>query len=577
MMLITHLQIMLTTPITEISNKTTAKFSIFFWFSLSLCFPISYAIVALKKAFSAEYVVGDNAREYLSWMYRYIQPELFPNDLIADYFQSITPIGYGFLYQSLANLGIDPVLLSKIFPLVLVPFTTGYCFFVCLELFPVPLAGFIATLLLNQSIGIADDFVSACPRDFFYALFLAFVYYLLRGSLLPTLIAIALQSLFYPLIAFISSAILILRLCRWQKIQFFSTVSKDYLFGFTGVGIAILTLIPYSIQSSEFGPTITDAIARTLPDYLAGGRVSYYNLNPLNFWLDGRDSGILALMSPLQLFIGLLLPILLLNQHRFPLSKHLNHQIKILPQIVLASVTMFFIAHAIAFKLHFPSRYTHHTIKIVLAIAAGMVITIILNAAFNWAINSQLRGAKILVLGIATCVGLGLVSYPSFLKTFPRTPYIVGKVPGLYKFLQQQPINSVIASLTSETDNIPVFSQRSILAGKEYALPFHLKYDRQFRQRMLDLINAQYSRDRQEITDFIHKYRISFWLLDRQAFTPNYITSNNWIRQYQPAATNALTQLNQSQLPILVQQMKSCNIFEAENLILLATKCIEKN
>jgi len=69
-------------------------------------------------------------------------------------------------------------------------------FGVCLEL-PVPTAGFIATLLLNQSLWMKDDLVSATPRAFVYPLFLAFLYYL-RRSLLPVCVAIALLGLFYP-------------------------------------------------------------------------------------------------------------------------------------------------------------------------------------------------------------------------------------------------------------------------------------------------------------------------------------------------------------------------------------------
>ncbi len=573
---ITHLHRFLTAPIGTKSRNSTSRFSVALWFSLSLCFAAAYSIMALPQNFSSEYVVGKDAREYLFWMHRFFDPELFKHDLIAAYFHSITPPGYAALYHVMADLGITPVLLSKLLPIVLGLITTGYCFAVCMQMLPVPIAGFIATLLLNQTLWMHDDIVSATPRAFFYPLFLAFLYYLLQRALLPCLVAIALQALFYPLVPFISSGILLLRLLNWHGQLRLSQERRDYLFCATGVAVALLALVPYMLASSEFGPSITAAQAREMPEYWSGGRVSYYFLNTWNFWLDGRDSGIFALLSPPQLFIGLFLPILLRYPSRFGLALLVLSSVKILLQIVLASVGMFFAAHALAFKLHFPSRYTFHTFGMVLALAGGMALTLMLDAVFQWSQRTKprLRGRQFLAIFTAAVLGAALVLYPSSLKVFPKTLYIGGGVPALYQFLQQQPKDSLIASLTGETDNIPTFAKRSILVGKEYALPFHTKYYAQFRPRAIDLINAQYSSDLKLVLGFIHKYGVNFWLLDRAAFTPEYI-ADNWIKQYQPAAV-AMANLKQGTTPALLKLMKRCAVLETQSLVLLQTKCIEQ-
>lgn len=70
------------------------KSSVNFWLSLSFAFAIIYGLIALQKAFSNEYVIQDDARQHVFWMRRFIDPDLFPNDLIADYFQSVAPWGY---------------------------------------------------------------------------------------------------------------------------------------------------------------------------------------------------------------------------------------------------------------------------------------------------------------------------------------------------------------------------------------------------------------------------------------------------------------------------------------------------
>jgi preprotein translocase subunit SecE len=572
-MLILQLQKILTTPITQTNRQNKSRFSVIFWYSLSLTFAISYILLGLRKAFSRQYIVSDDAREYISWMYRYFNPDLFPGDLIADYFQSVTPIGYGIFYKIIAALNIDLILFSKIFPIVLGIITTSYCFAVCMEILPVPMVGFIASLLLNQSLCLQDDLFSATPRDFIYPLFLAFLYYLIRSSKFGILIVVLLQASIYPLIAFIEILILFMRLFSWQNRQI--TIShnrKDLILFAASIVIAGTVILTYAIQSSQFGPTITAAVARTMPEYWDGGRFRYFSHNIISYWFDGRDSGFFALISPPQLLLGLFLPIILKFQSRFLLAKQVNDEVKLLLQVVIASLTMFFTAHLLAFKLHWPSRYTHHTFKMVLALAAAISITLILDTIFRW---SRQNERQIFILGTIIILGAGLVFYPSSLKVFPKTPYVEGQVPALYEFLQKQPQNIVIASTSEEADNIPIFAKRTILVGKEYALPIHTKYYAQISRRMLDLINAQYSEDINQIKDFIQKYHVTFWLLERSAFTPEYITKNTWLQQYQPAAQQAKVNLQNNSLPVLATLINSCRVFETDNLVLLKTECIK--
>lgn len=558
-------------PINQKNQQKKSRLAVIFWYSLSLAFAIAYITIGMRQGFSSKYVVSDDAREYLPWVYRYFNQDLFPNDLIADYFASVTPIGYSILYKLTAFFGIDPIFFSKILPMVLGIITTSYCFVICMQILAVPMAGFIATLLLNQSFGMHDDLFSATPRDFIYPLFLAFIYYLLRNSSLGILIAIALQALIYPLIAFIDLLILFLRLYERQNRRIrFAQNRKDFRLLAAAVIISGAIILPYAMQSGQFGPTITAAVARTMPDYWHGGRVSYFTNNTISFWLDGRDSGFLALIRPPQLLIGFLLPIILKFPSRFPLVKQVKDNIKILPQVVIACLIMFFTAHAVAFKLHWPSRYTNHTFKMVLALGSAIALTIIMDAVIQW---SKANKKQFLAWGTIAIVGIALIFYPSTLKVFPKTLYVMGTEPALYEFLLQQPQDIVIASTSKETDNIPIFARRSVLVGKEFALPFHTKYYAQFHQRMLDLINAQYSQDINQVKNFIQKYRVSYWLLERTAFTSKYVADNKWLQQYQPAAKNAIKKLDNS--PILSTLIDSCTVLKTDNLVLLKAECIK--
>lgn len=563
------------------SNPKTSSSQVIFWFILSLTFSVLYSAIALQEAFSSAYVVQDDARQHVFWMQRFLDPTLFPNDLIANYFQSVAPAGYSALYQLAAAVGVNPLVFNKLLPLALGLITSSYCFGVCLEILPVPVAGFIATLLLNQNLWIgSDDLVSATPKAFADLLLLAFLYYLLQRSLLPCLVAIALLGLFYPQGVFLCAGILILQLVKWQSGRFrLSQNQQDYLFCIAGLGVILLVMLPYALRSSEFAPVISASEARKLPEFAPGERSEFFQEEPTDFWLNGKRSGLFhkALLTPVTLCAGLLLPVLRLFPSQFPLIKQLKPSIWVLPQLLLVSLGMFFAAHAVLFKLHLPSRYTSHSFRIIVTVASGIVLTVMLNAVLDWAsapVKSYLPWRQFIALGATVLIGATIILYPSFVKNFPHTAYIVGRVPVLYEFLLLQPKDSLIASLADEANNIPTFAQRSILVGREYAIPYHLGYYRQFHQRTLDLIKAQYSSDWTEVQGFIQKYGVDFWLLDKRAFTPEYLANNRWLQPFEPATEEALENLKQGTLPALSSVMKKCSVIETESLIVLRAACL---
>ncbi|HBB35194.1 MAG TPA: hypothetical protein DC064_26230, partial [Cyanobacteria bacterium UBA9273] len=362
-----------------------SSYRIRFWFSLSLIFAALYGLLALQQAFSSEYIIQDDARQHVFWMRRFLDSSLFPDDLIADYFQSVAPLGYSTIYKIMAAVGIDPVSFSKIIPLLLGLVMTGYCFGISMELFPIPLAGFIASLLLNQNLWMQDGLISGTPKAFVLPIMLAFLYYLLRRSLLGVGMAIAFLGLFYPSLVFVCGALLILQLGKFDRgWPYLSQNRRDYSFCLTSLGVAFVILLPYALSSSEFSPVLTATQARALPEFLPQGRIRFFVDDPWSFWLHGRSGiGLAAALTPPLIYSGLLLPILLNYPTRFPLTKQVTGKIIVLPQLLLASGLIFLAAHALLFKLHLPSRYTQHSLRIVVALAAGIVLSVIIDTAFS--------------------------------------------------------------------------------------------------------------------------------------------------------------------------------------------------
>ena len=571
-------------------REKPSKKQVIFWFSLSITISILFAIMGLQKGFASEYVVQDDARQHVFWMLRYVDPNLFPNDLIADYFQSVAPVGYSNLYRIFASLGINPLFLNKLLPLILGLFTTCYCFGISLQIIPLPFTAFLATLMLNQNIWVKDDLISATPRAFTYPFLLAFLYYLSRKSLLPSLAAIVLLGLFYPQLVFICAGILILRILDWNDGNLrFSQQKHDYIFCIVGLAVAFFVMLPYALKTSEFAPVISVAQAKQFPEFWWGGRSSYFRNNSINYFLGGR-SGMFgaSILVPLTMSTGVLLPLLMLFPKKFPLLNKIKREIVILPQMLIVSVGMFILAHILLFRLHLPSRYTGNTFRIILAFSAAILLTAILDAIlsnFNGRKNIYTFIRQFLAVSFVGLMATALLFYyPVFIKNFPKTAYKNGDFPALYEFFQQQPKDILIGSIVEEVNNLPAFSQRSIFIGREYAIPYHFGYYTQFRQRVIDLTQAQYSDNLEDVKTFIQKNGIDFWLLESQAFTPEYIKSNSLLKQYYRSNLNQdkLVQitkgiyqsLEQGNIPALSKTIPTCTAAKIQHFIVLDTKCV---
>ncbi|MGB3493973.1 MAG: hypothetical protein WBA57_14685 [Elainellaceae cyanobacterium] len=576
-MLTPHLRSFLTAPI-----NSSRDVRLTFWFSLSMAFALIYSLMGLQEAFSSPLVIHDDVRSHVFWMWRFVDPELFPNDVIADYFQSVAPYGYTALYKAGIALGIDPITFNKLLPLPLVLITTAYCFWIAMMIFPVPAAGFIATLLLNQTTWNTHDIPSGTPRAFIYPLFLAFLYYLMRRSLLPCLAVIVLQGLFYPQTLFLSAGVLVLRLVRWQDRRLrLSPDRSDYLFCAAGLGAVFLLLLPYALKISDYGPVLTAAEARSLPTLEGDGRKNFFFDSPLKFWFCGERSGMFPYNwckyeRPPQLWASIVLPILLFFPKRFPLQSKITDHVAVLPQILFSSLGMFFLAHLLLFRLHLPSRYTKHSIRILVALAAGVALILLIDAGLRWVAGRSptVTGQTLPAVGLVGLLGVYIFIYPFLMDRYPNPDYVAAEAPAIYEFFAEQPKDILIASLSEQANNIPSLSKRSVLTSSEIANPYHVGYYRQIQERTYDLMAAQYSNDLAQVKEFIQKYGIDFWLVDANAFEASYVESNSWLRQIEPTASEAIATLQRDEKPALSTLIRPCRVLRSEGRIILNAACI---
>jgi hypothetical protein len=547
------------------------------WFGLSIIFSLYFGLISLHHAFSQEYLIQDDARIHIVWLQRFVDRELFADDFLANYFIYFAPVGFKSVYWLGAKIGIEPLVLAKILPSILGIVTAVYVYFLSLEIVPKSFTAFLSSLLIAQLIWSNDDLISATPRAFVYPIFAAFLYYLAKEKLFPCLTTMLLMGLFYPQVLLVQVTVLTWRWLtnKYQKKTNF-LFDRQFKWFISGTIVTAIALIPFSQKSPEWSIVVTASDMHRLPEFNFNGRSYFYGVGWLKFILAG-DSGICLPIFPPIVWCGLTLPWFL--KKPFPTIKLITPKIKILWQVTIASLLMFLAAHLLLLKIHLPSRYTYHTLRFVLAIASAIVITVLLDLGFHW-LHSKNK-FKLTEKTIVTLVTLFAIN----VIVFPMSPYIlfswcqnwrIGKHPVIYQYLAKQPQDIMTASLSIDGNNIPAFARRAILVGEEFAFAYHPYYYREIKQRAKDLIEAQYSSDRQILLSFIDRYSIDFILLDKNAFTPEYLQTKKWLiySSWQNVTDNAINKLKSPESFLLPPLIKTCAVVSTPQVDLLDTQCI---
>ena len=548
----------------------------YFWLALSLFFAILYGFLSLREAFSSPFVVQDDARQHVFWMQRFLDSTLFPNDLIADYFQSVAPVGYKKVYQLAALIGINPLVFNKILPLILGIITTVLGFHFTLEILPIPFASFTSMVLLNQSLWMTDGLSSGTPRAFVYPLLLGFLYMLARKSLFGCIFFLVLQGLFYPQTVFISMGTLTLNCLVFQPKSFkvSSDPTKLKLFALCFIA-TFFVLLPYALKTSSYAPVITAKAAKILPEFQPGGRARFFVDDFWTYWISGDRSGLSykTVLSPLTLMAAFLMPFFALFPNTFTLVNSFRRQWLIIIQLILASLGMFCFAHLALFRLHLPGRYTKYSFTIILAILAGISLVTLVDLCLRLAVGKAVW-QKVFSLLVVFVIIFELIGYPLFMESFLDGNYITSDLGELYSFISQQPKDIVIASTSLEAGNIASFTGRSVLVSVEHAIPYHQGYYQKIRQRYQDIISAQYSPNKSDLQKVIDKYNISFWLLDDKTFSEKYIAKSGFLNQFQPEIKQALENLRLGKTPALLKLKENCTSFSQQDYLLIDSKCL---
>ncbi len=550
------------------------------FFHLTLAITLYFAFTSCLYAFSSEYIVQDDVRQWSVWAEKLVDQSLFPNSYLARYGleQWNNAPGAKWLYELGIIIGIRPLMLAKLLPGFLGLLTSVFYFKFCLRIFPSELCAFLSTVILAQNMWMHSDLSSASPRAFLFPIFSGFLYCISHQRLGLSLIFTALQTLFYPPLVLINLCIVSLRCLDWAAWPLILSKRKQpYFLAIASFVMVFLLLLPILTRDGNYGPLVTRQQMASMAEFAENGRTPFFVNNPLSFWLDGT-SGLNLPYLPYAIWLAYGLPFFL--KLRFS-KKQVKGEIDsslikttILMQMGVAALLLFFAAHLLLFRLYWPSRYPYHTFPFIFSVSAGIVLTLWIFKVRQWLWgSSRQKFLAILSTGLMTIL-LTLPFVPSI--SLGNQGWVNGTSPDLYRFISRQPKDILIAGLGDEISNIPAFTLRSVLFSPETAIAFHLEIYSKIKTRIVKVITGQYTADPNVIQSVIETYGIDYWLIDRDAFTQEYLTEkgNTWLLQYEPQIEQAQQSLKSGETPAMMTMIKTCSVVENYEVVLLDANCM---
>lgn len=540
--------------------------------------------VFLANAFvleGARFAIQDDARQFLAWTARLADPAALPGNLIADYWHSVTPRALRALYGGFALIGIPPLVLARLIPVVLLLVSALATWRIALQLTGGrALAALITTGLTMALLVHEDSIFTATARAFSPPLFLLFVDGLLREKRWQMVVSLGVLAAIYPTTALVGLTMLGLSYLRRQSpvpVELTRRSITTVLAATLAVG-APIALLPGEV--SRWEPVMTIADALTMPNLATpGGRSSIVPMAGTPAWLCSARVGMLPEIFPCwasrwATLVNLLLltPLLFLGiragVRRWKGGPKSGDIIYLWATI--AGVAWWGVATIFAFKLHLPARYPQRVLSILEFMAIGQMIGLWLEARLDHRLNPASQGAAQPVWPRRVLGGLLALFVVSFATPTPgmRRP----ADPGALRWLIAAPADIHVGGLTADLDFVPAVAGRATHVTVEHAIPYHLTYFGEINRRLKATMAAASAPDAAALAQFVQAERLDALLVDR-AFVEAGIIPDDYTGVV--AADVAAARAALARSPSALQRLApSCALYQGRQVWVIDAKCL---
>ncbi len=475
-------------------------------------------ILAHLQALTNPYVVNDDVRQQLFWMWQWLDPELFKGDLLANYARDYVPWGVKGLYW-LASWVTDPISFSQVFPGLLFIFLALCLYRIGLKLGDRRLAWTAVAVywLMPFFLG---NLAGGLARAFAAPLLALFWLGWQEEKPWGMGAALLLQALFIPYIFLVCAlaaglAWLASRTGRTGAPPF---PARPVHFLFLAAGVGLVEFMNLTYTTDGFGPLVSYADMVNRPEFYAGGRytilpvpsIFWELISPWEWIAPFQDLGLVA-----AIVVCVVLPCAVIWGLVRLDWRVLTPRLQPLWYLGLAGFLLYFLAQIFLLKLFVPDRYLIYTLNL----AYCLILALGLHAALK--VDRWPRNLGLLILIAATGLGgwrlqnAGLKDYAVYRPVYAALAHI--------------PKDAIVAGHPNLMDNIPTFVRRRALVTYKLAHPWSQGFWRKIEPRLQDLFAAYYAADPQEVIAFCRKYQVSFLVVDDRHFTPEFLAGGRFL------------------------------------------------
>ncbi len=464
-------------------------------------------------------VFADDMTQHVFWMYRFIDPGLFPGDLSVAYFGDVSaaPWGYRTLYWFLAQV-MDLQVASEWMAVVLLlvsvwlawllgaaagddrPDLRGLCAVVAvLMLLPLRLTDVMSPAGLQ--------------RSFALSLMLWCLWALVARRYAWVGVSWLVSALFYPVVLVVqgltAAVVFAVDLQRERRLP------KAW-FGNCILGVAALLIAVLSSKVTQgIGPTVTGNEARSMVEFYPGGRLPMFGMSPNGNWLNDHHIALgWSFYSLLLLAAALLVTMWKGRLRSIPAAGWV---------MAVVGIGVWFISRQMLFTLYLPNRHARWSLACFAILAFSAAAYVIIDSLLDQ-MEKQSAMARKRLIAVIALLAPALVTaalLPGTLRDY-RQPHN-DDMQRAYAFIATLPKDTLVAAHPDLADYVPLLSRRSVLVSTEISLPFMLGYYRQLVPRLEASLRAAYATNLQEMDAALAPYGADVMLTNASVWTkPDY-------------------------------------------------------
>ncbi|WP_420605554.1 hypothetical protein [Novosphingopyxis sp.] len=521
---------------------------------------------------ASPWLIPDDARQFLAWTARIADPGAMRGDLIAGYWQAVSPPPYRWLFEGAGALGLPTLTVAHALPPLLLLLGAWPLWRLARALTADPMAAFLAAGAVLPVIAMGDALVSATPRGFAPPLLLLFLWGLAERRAAPMALALLPLAGVYPAPAVAAFGMLGLSLLRpWPRLFDWPRLPTLLL---CAVAV-VIGIAPFLLSARGYGPAIgwpgaLSLPAMALPDGRSSivgpdGRVAWLCSDRIGFAPTFLDCAGPADPAAWLLYALVLGPALLLlwlwRRERRTGTPSPWRPTPLYALALGAALVCYAIAAALAFELHLPSRYSQRLLEITAPLALAHLVGLAL---------VRLAGSGRRTLAVLLAPVLPLAALVGAVLGMPRP--VAPADPGLPRAVAALPDDALLAGPSDALAAVPALAGRRVLATAEHAIPYQLGYYRPVARRLADTLDEVSTDDPAALARFVRRYGVTHLVVDRAFLAAGALPPA--LARTLPAET-ALAARRLAHARSLVQRRAdACAIYAGPAALLLDAACL---